>query len=316
MRICILVLSLLLVFSQVVRATEGVCESLLNRADIKVEYIGLPGATRIIYYFHGARQDFSWEKSDLRQHILDVVSEEEKGSIAFAAISFGPFWVFSDQETPILPEYMVHFQQFINFIEESEKERGFQIQERFALGHSMGSTNALTLELNRPGLFKRMAFTGPAFFSYDPTRISFSATIKIAKAFFAMENVSFGYKLKAFVREAFFSPVGYSLFTGRIKSLNTWPLLRDYFTAPSNWAKADQSQLLQQRAQDGQSLPEMFLVCGQKDVNFYPGVSRFCERMGQLGVDVRKSFPVEAGHNGPFNQKALARFLVTGNVGD
>ena len=308
---------------------SGEPNPLLQHPGLKIEYVGSPGAKKLIYYFHGGGgNSFSWNDpeterlGELKSEILKRLDSKDHESVAFGFVSLGPFWLLSSNPSPVHKDRSLDVANYHSLLLQLESSRGFEIENRIAIGHSLGALNALELELSFSGTFSAMAFMGPAMFAFDPTGFTSANIVASFKEARDLERVmgipavKFARRLAYFIGQSFFAPVFYSSITGRhnyVMSLKPLDLIKAlYATAirPSTWKEVDPVSRIEGLSSHMTNIPPVSISVGEHDLRFGAGAERFSKALGALGYDEAFRVIEGVGHNGPYDHESIAKFVV------
>lgn len=304
-----------------------VSNPLLLHPKLKIEYLGSPGAKNIIYFFHGGgSNNRSWKTEEpsrlpeIRDLVLDRIDQTSQKDLAFGFVSLGQFWLLLNK--PSSHSSIFQPSQYMDLLAREENKRGFNIENRIAVGHSLGVLNSLQLEFQFPGTFSRMIMTGPAMFSFDPTgfsftnfRISFQEALFLKKVY-GLDEVSFLRRLGHFIGLSLFAPMTYGNLTGRHNndlSFKLGDLFKTFYATlskPSKWNQIDPTAQVKELALDGRAFPPMSILTGEFDLRYRPGAQKFSKALKAQGIPHQIEVLDGVGHNGPFKHEAMADFIA------
>lgn len=199
----------------------------------------------VIYFFHGLNgSQNTWQSFRLRETLFNTYGSNRPKVIS---VSFGPRWFLSDVERIFKPSRLATFHKKVQY--EIEEDLGFKVENRFAVGESMGGFNALRIMFDQPEKYKKVVALCPAIATISP----FSTAKKTYE--YLERNPSVDIKILFLVS-------GFSLME---------------FPFPYLW---DRNDLLKLVDQNQKPLPRLFMSSNSQDMyGFNEGAEIFAEKL-------------------------------------
>lgn len=187
----------------------------------------------LIYHFHGRNGAATWWNDQTyytgKVHSNWLANNEPPPIVA--SISFGKLWLLIDD--PNATENLHRF--FLDHaMKRIEQEIGSPIEQRMAVGESMGGVNALILAMKSKGVFSKVASLCPVLPPVSPF---------------------------APIRELYTYVVRSSMSLKR--ALMTYLFSKKFYPSESVWKENDPLHLSKSFTVDG--APSLYLSCGEKD---------------------------------------------------
>lgn len=230
-----------------------------------------------LYVLHGKDQSEQfWQKGEFYAGLLQNYLQKTGQKIPkVISISFGPLWLITpkmtDERTGLLETF--RNQVFPNI----EREIGVP-QQRFLMGASMGGINALTLVINMPEFFKRVAVMCPPIYEISP----FSSTSEILD--FMVQSGAKPQQMST------------ALGVGRV-----------LFKNDEEWKRFSPIDVIKAKA-TLKGLPPLYLSCGEWDeFGNFATVANFAEIATSKGAQV--SWWPNSGDHCAVDVRSLADFL-------
>lgn len=246
-------------YQSALSTTGSVCAKM--KTSIEWQYCFTPGkgknANKLIYYFHGGGgSEKSWlDPHNYPEGIREYWKSKNIDSPSVIAVSFGTMWLLANRSSnPKSGLYEVFQQEIVPFVESNLMKS--KIEERIAIGESMGGFNAGTFSLRNVKLFTKIILLCPAV---------------------GMEDQAGFADLDSYIKETSADP-SYAQFLFKTRD--------EYF---SSWQEANAQSPLTLLGQlpVGANQPRFFLSCGDKDqYGFFEGAKQFVGLLQQKKMDV------------------------------
>lgn len=264
-----------------IQSTGSICGKV--KTSTEWSYCFTPGsgsnANKLIYYFHGGGGD---EKGWLRpSNYPEGIREHWKktgiDAPSVISVSFGPMWLLASRsENPKSGLYEVFKNEVVPYVETNLMK--IKVEERIAIGESMGGFNAGTFALRNTDLFNKIALLCPAV---------------------GAENQSSLSDINKYIQETG-AEKSYAKFLFKIRD--------EYFSSWSAAYSESPIKLVDNLSRKGK-LPKFFLSCGDKDqYGFFHGAEQFVNILKSKEIDVVWS-PEAGGSHCSLNLIELNIFL-------
>lgn len=187
----------------------------------------------LIYHFHGRNGDATWwnDQTYYTGKVHAAWLKKNEPSPIVASISFGKLWLLVDNSSGTENLYRFFLDHAMKRI---EQEIGGPIEERMAVGESMGGVNALILAMKSKGVFSKVATLCPVLPPVSPFA-------PISKLYDYIKRSSMSLK----------------------RALMTYWFSRKFYPTEDVWEANDPLHLSKSFTASG--APALYVSCGEKD---------------------------------------------------